>query len=250
MITVKEIYDFLNTYCPYELAEEWDNPGLNVGHFDRPVNGVFLALDVTEQAITAAEKAGCQLLVTHHPLIFNPEKQINSESHVGNLILSLAEKGIAHIACHTNLDAAEGGVNTLLAACCGLKNTELFCEIGRMGETDTTFTALAQTLKEALPAENCLGVCCNEQVQKVAVLGGSGGGFVKDAAALGCDTLVTGEAKHDHALLARQLGINLLVAGHYETEYIAMPPLAEAMKRRFPALNVAVMERKAPIERF
>ncbi len=247
-MTVKDIYDFLNTYCPYEIAEEWDNPGLNVGRMEQPVNGVFLALDPTEEAILAAKAAGCQLLLTHHPLIFSPEKQVNDQTETGRHILTLAENGISHIACHTNLDAAEGGVNTCLAACCGLEKSESFAGLGRMGETETTFTDLVNRLKKALPSENCLGVFSHEEVRKIALVGGSGGSLLEDAIALGCDTFVTGEFKYNHALTAREAGINLLMLGHYETEYIVLAPLAEALKKAFPQLTVTVMERKAPVE--
>ncbi len=248
MTTVKDIYDFLNTYCPYELAEEWDNPGLNVGRMDRPVERLLLALDPTEQAIAAAEAADCQLLLTHHPLIFSPEKQVNSETDTGRHILSLAEKGIAHIACHTNLDAAEGGVNTCLAACCGMEQSEEFSGLGRIGEVDTTVTELVTRLKKELPTEYCLGVRCHEEIRKIALVGGSGGSLLEDAVRLGCDTFVTGEYKHNHALFAREQGINLLMFGHYETEYIVLAPLAKALREAFPALTVTVLERSAPME--
>ncbi len=247
-MTVKDIYEFLNTYCPYELAEEWDNPGLNVGRMFRPVERVFLALDATEEAIKAAKAADCQLLVTHHPLIFSPERQVNDATETGRHILALAESGISHIACHTNLDAAEGGVNTCLAACCGLESSEVFAGLGRMGETETTLTDLVNRLKKTLPTSFCLGVFSHEEVKKIALVGGSGGSLLDEAIALGCDTFVTGEFKYNHALTAREAGINLLMLGHYETEYIVLAPLAEAMKKAFPTLEVTVMERKAPIE--
>lgn len=247
-MTVKDIYEFLNVYCPYELAEEWDNPGLNVGRTDAPVERVFLALDATEEAILAAKEAGCQLLVTHHPLIFSPEKQVNDTTETGRHILLLAENGISHIACHTNLDAAEGGVNTCLAACCGLEKAEVFAGLGRIGETETTLTALIERLKSALPSDFCLGVRAHEKVRRIALVGGSGGSLLEDAIAAGCDTFVTGEFKYNHALTAREAGINLLMLGHYETEYIVLAPLAKAMKKAFPTLEITVMERKAPVE--
>ncbi len=247
-MTVRDIYEFLDQYCPYGLAEEWDNPGLNVGRMNQPVSKVFLALDPTQEAIDAAKEAGCQLLVTHHPLIFSPEKQINDATETGRHILSLAENGIAHIACHTNLDAAEGGVNTCLAACCGLEKSVVFADLGRFGETETTFTALKDRLKKELPSEHCTGVCAHEKVRRIALVGGSGGSLLEDAIAWGCDTFVTGEAKYNHVLTAREAGINLLMLGHYETEYIVLPPLAEALRKAFPALSVTVMERKAPME--
>lgn len=248
-MTVREIYDFLNEYCPYELACEWDNPGLNVGRMEREVTHVLLAMDVTDESIDAAIEGGCQLIITHHPLIFNAERQVNGESYLGHRILRLAENRIAHIACHTNLDACEGGVNTCLANLCGIEENELFGGIGRIGNTETTLSALVERLKKALPAANCLGTACHEEVRRIAVVGGSGGSMLQEAADLGCDTFVTGEAKHDHALLARDIGVNLIMLGHYETEYLALAPLADALSVRFPQGKFTVLPHFAPVER-
>lgn len=247
-MTVREIYNFLDTYCPYELAAEWDNPGLNVGRMEAAVGRVLLAMDITDEVIETAQKGGFQLIVTHHPLLFTPIKQVNSETPTGRYILRLAESGIAHIACHTNLDSAEGGVNTCLAAACGIEDAEPFDGLGRMGRAETTFSALIARLKKQLPSKLCIGVRSHEEVRRIAVVGGSGGSMLEEAAKLGCDTFVTGEFKHHHGLLARDLGMNLVMLGHYETEYLALAPLAEALKQRFPALSVELMEQKPPLE--
>ncbi len=250
MTNVKRIYDFLNEYCPFELAEEWDNPGLNLGHWDREVKKVLLALDLESRAIDTAREKGCNLILTHHPLTMEPLRQWNDGDPTAALVLKLAEAGIAHLACHTNLDACEGGVNTQLAAACGMEQTELFEGLGRMGTCKTTFDRLAADLKKALPAACAKGVCVRQEVERIAVVGGSGGSLLEGAAALGCDTFVTGEVKHHQALLARELGLNLLVLGHYETEYIALPPLAAALQKAFPELEVEIMPCEATLETF
>lgn len=249
-MTVCELYDFLNEYCPFSLAEEWDNPGLNVGRRQKKVERVLVALDVTMETIEAAKAMNADLIITHHPLIFDPPRAINDDTADGARILALAESGMAHIACHTNLDAAQGGVNDCLAAVCGLTEIEPLGNLARIGKTETTLSALAAKLKKELPAENCIGVCCHEKVEKVAVVGGSGGSLLEEVAEAGCDTFVTGEVKYNHLLTARQLGLNVLVLGHYETEYIVLAPLAEALKKAFPALEVAVLPRKSPMECF
>ncbi len=247
-MTVQTVYDFLNTYCPYDLAMEWDNPGLNVGRREAKVSRVLLAMDITDEVIDRAAEQGCELIITHHPLIFDALRQVNGDSPTAHYVLRLAENGIAHIACHTNLDAAEGGVNTLLAAACGMEDAPLFGGIGRIADHNTTLTALIAALKEQLPAAICIGVKDHEEIHRIAVVGGSGGSMLEEAMELGCDTFVTGEAKHNHALLAADRGINLLMLGHYETEYIALPPLAAALKATFPALEVEVMPHHAPLE--
>ena len=247
---IKELYDFLNEYCPFELAEEWDNPGLNVGRWEGEAERVLVALDVSAQTVAYAKEQGCGLILTHHPLTMDPLKQWNDQDPAAKLLLDLAEGGIAHMACHTNLDACEGGVNTQLAAACGMLEAEPFCGLGRMGRAEITFTALAERLKKTLPAACIKGVCARETVSCIAVVGGSGGSLLAEAAALGCDTFVTGEVKHHQALLARDLGMNLLVAGHYETEYIALPPLAEALQKRFPQTEFILMPLGAVLETY
>lgn len=249
MTTVADILSFLDEYCPFSLAESWDNPGLNCGRRNQPVKRVLLAVDVTPEAIETAAAEGCQLLLTHHPLTFTPQLQLTDDTAPGRAMLRLAELGVAHVACHTNLDAAEGGVNDILAACCGLTEVQPL-GIGRMGATETTAEALIDRLKKNLPAKTCIGAVTHEQIRKVAVVGGSGGGTVEEAARAGCDTFVTGEAKHHHALLARELDVNLLIFGHYETEYIVLPPLAEALAARFPGIRCRVLPYSAPLDRW
>lgn len=249
-MTVETILEFLNEYCPFELAEEWDHAGLNVGRKDAAVTKVLVALDATEETIKAAKEMGAELLLTHHPLVFDPLAAVTDGSLTGERVLQLAEGGIAHIACHTNLDAAEGGVNDCLADLCGLEEREPFCGLGRMGLLNTSFTALAEQLKKGLPTAHCQGVLANPQVKRVAVVGGSGGSLLAEAVAAGCDTLVTGEAKYNQLLDAREYGLNLLVLGHYETEYIVLAPLAEALQKAFPALEVTVLPYQPPMEKF
>ncbi len=248
MITVRNIYDFLNTLCPYELAEEWDNVGLNLGDGAREVRRILITLDLDLETIALAESQGCELILTHHPLMFSAPAQITADAPIGRRILRLAASGIAHIACHTNWDAAEGGVNCILADLCGLQNQRAFGGLARIGDTDTNLSALAARLKAALPAETCLAVKSHEAVKRVAVVGGSGGSMLEAAIAEGCDTFVTGEAKHDHALLAREQGINLLMLGHYETEYASLSALQAAVSAAFPEAEVLLAPRKAVLE--
>lgn len=250
MIKIIDILEFLNTVCPFELAESWDNAGLNVGRLGGEVERVLLALDADEQSIQTAKNLECDLLLTHHPLLFDPPRQITDASPIGHKVLLLAENGIAHIACHTNLDAAEGGVNDHLAACCGMEHPEPFEGLGRMGDLQTDASALIARLKERLPAATCMGVIDHEKINRAALVGGSGGSMLEKAWQQGCDTFITGEAKHDHALFARDHHMNLFVLGHYETEYIVLAPLKAALEEHFEGVECILMPQKAVMERF
>ena len=246
---VSDVLTFLNEYCPFALAEEWDNAGLNVGRKEAEVAKILVALDLTLETVKAARETGADLIVTHHPLLFDPLRQVTDEVLNGERVLALAEGGIAHIACHTNLDAAAGGVNDCLAAVIGLSQVENLGNLAKMGILDTTLSALAAKLKKDLPSDHCQGVFCREKVHKVALIGGSGGSLLQDAAEAGCDTFITGEVKYNHYLDAKEQGINLLTFGHYETEYIVLPPLAEALKKAL-GIEVVLMPRKAVMEKF
>ena len=121
MATVQKIYEKMQRMAPLELAESWDNPGLLVD-CGGEVSRVLVALDVTAETLAEAEQNGCQLIVTHHPVIFHPLKKLSP----ADLPFQLVQKGISAICMHTNLDAAEGGVNEVLAGIFGMKNWEPF----------------------------------------------------------------------------------------------------------------------------
>ena len=122
MATVKQLYDLLDRKAPFRTQMDFDNAGFLVGRGDRTVTRVLVALDITPEVIAAAAEKGCQLILAHHPVIWGKLGQVTDESATGRKVLALIEKGIAAICAHTNLDAAEGGVNTALAQRLGLEN--------------------------------------------------------------------------------------------------------------------------------
>ena len=123
MATVKDFYDFLDRKAPFRTQMDFDNAGFLVGRGDREVSRVLVALDITPAVIEEAAAKGCQLILTHHPVIWGKLGQVTDESTTGRNVLALIEQGIAAICAHTNLDAAEGGVNTQLALAVGLTDT-------------------------------------------------------------------------------------------------------------------------------
>jgi len=119
-VRVKDIIGLMEAWAPPDLAEHWDHPGLQVGDPEAKVSAVVTALDLTEENIALAEARGASLIVSHHPFLFRPLKEINLSTAKGKIIATLLAKHITSFAAHTNLDTAEGGVNDALADALGL----------------------------------------------------------------------------------------------------------------------------------
>ena len=235
-VTVQEILRELTAFAPPELACSWDNVGLLVDA-GRPVDKVLTALDITPDVVQEAAAAGCQLIVSHHPVIFNPMKHITADD-VPALLL---QNGISGICMHTNLDATAGGVNDTLADLLGISREDRrnFAEnCGRVGSVPATTVAdLARFCAEHLHTA-VKYVDSGKPVIRLAEVSGGGGSYLQEAIDEGADCLVTGEAAHHIALLARQKGIGLVVAGHWGTEQGIADVLAARLQQAFPALTV------------
>ncbi len=247
MATTNDIYNELQRMAPLSLAESWDNPGLLVD-CGGSVSRVLVTLDITPAVVAEAAAKGCELIVSHHPVIFSPLKKLG----VQDVPFRLVQKGISAICMHTNLDAAEGGVNEVLAGIFGMRNWESFAEgCGRVGEIDPIAVP-----ELAHKAQVELGARCNlpkdgpavqvkfadtgKTVRRLAVISGAGGSLFEDALAMGADCLLTGEASHHHAIDAARLGLSLVAAGHYATEFPVTAAVAEKLRAAFPELEVLV----------
>lgn len=248
MTTVADVLRFLDEKAPCGLKLDFDNVGHLVGRSDAAVTRVMTALDITDDVIGEAIDCGAELIVSHHPLLFDPVKSVTDATWVGRRILTLAEAHIAAICMHTNLDAARGGVNdALMAALGGCVTEELdpISGIGRVGTLEKEmelFDFLAFT-KTALNANGLRYHDAGRPVRHIACCGGSGGGEIRLACDAGCDTYVTADVKYDQFLEAKSLGINLVDADHFCTENVVVPVLAKWLREAFPALDVRVSEK-------
>ncbi|MBO5727269.1 MAG: Nif3-like dinuclear metal center hexameric protein [Oscillospiraceae bacterium] len=253
MATVKDIYRFIDTLAPFGIQEGFDNAGFLVGRASQTVERILTALDITLRVIEEAQAMGAQLIVAHHPVIFQPLKSVTDEDPTGARVLQLAHTGIAAICAHTNLDAVAEGVNDALARTLGLADLEQLAQagedgqgrpygIGRVGvwkRRNLVYAPdFASFVKEQLNAPCVRYHDAGRAVSRVAVGGGSCGSMLMDAVAAGCDTFVTADVKHDVFLDAAELGINLLDAGHFATEAVVLEPLTQALQQAFPDLAV------------
>lgn len=261
MATVKDILDCVQAFAPTYMKESWDKVGLNCGHLDAPVTKVMIALDPFEAVCKEAKELGAQLLVTHHALIWQPGF-VTDETAWGKNTLYLIENRIAHINAHTNLDCAPGGVNDTLAQTLGLTNISVISPAGtdeegrdygllRQGEVmEQSLDCFMATVKEKLGCPGLRYVNCGKPVNKVAVGGGACAGFLQQAVSAGCDTFVTADVRYNQFWDARDLGINLIDAGHFHTENPVVAVLAEKLARAFPEIQVKISEKHEDCMKF
>ena len=250
MATVKEISDYINEFAPYDLQCEWDNCGLLVGDESKAVKKVGFVLDLTSESLEDAIDNEVDLIITHHPVIFKAQKSFLR----GNVAYEEDLHGISVISAHTCFDSADGGVNDVLCVLLGIKNTVSInsdgysAPIARIGDVEEISSSdLAASVSKKLNTV-CRVVDCSNTINKVAVCGGAGADFLKDALKMGADAYITGEMDHHEMLLADELGITTIMAGHFETEYLSMAALNEKICNKFSDIYGINLKQKNPVK--
>lgn len=232
-MTIRELYAKLDELYPRALSCAWDNDGMMIcPDPDRELRRVMLALDATLASIRAAAEQGCELLLTHHPLIFRPLKALTPSDLSGRRLIDAWNSGVSVISLHTRLDAAAGGVNDALAEAlgltvCGKFGDEESPELGRLAELPASAdaSAFAENVRAALGC-GAVQLTGDHPVRRVALVGGDGKDFIRPAMAAGADTFITGAAGYNVALDAAEMGLNIIEAGHYHTEAPVLAHLA------------------------
>ena len=265
MPTVNEIYEYLSIIAPIGLKMEDDNVGFLVGCAGADASKILVSLDITNDVITEALDMGAGLIVSHHPLFFSL-KSVTDADVAGKKVARLLAGGVSAICMHTNLDAARGGVNDALAAAAGIADDEeagFLAEHGRL-ETGEAFSYgrvgylknplgmidYLEKLKKALDADGLRYYDAGREVNKVAVVGGSGGDEFKHAVKQGCDTFVTADIKYHLFLEAKESGVNLIDGGHFCTENLVTDVLAGKLQAAFPGAEVRISEKHGQTVKF
>ncbi len=244
--TVSLVLRTLDELAPPGLAESWDKIGLQVGDPDWPVRQVLLALDITDQSIKDAETLGCQLIICHHPPIFNPLASLRTDIPEQQQLFRLISRRISVIAAHTNLDAAPGGVADSLAEILGLGGPECrpvaaYGRSGRLAEPELLSRLLAR-IRQTLGSSGCrINTDQDRLITSLAVFPGSlAEEFIPDLVAAGVEAVVCGEIKHHLGLMLAARGMAAIDAGHDVTERVVLAPLAASLRDRLPQISFAV----------
>ncbi len=264
MMKVQTVIDWLDAYAPFQFAASWDNSGLQVGDPEAPVDRLLVALDITQATLEEAHRLGCQCLVAHHPLIFQPVTSVRTDAYPGKLIHRAVRDGIHLVAAHTNLDAAIEGTNRVLAETLALSITgpmereprwdghERYGGMGCIGSLDPAerFSEFVDRLRAVLTPARLRAVGDPERiVRRVAVCSGSGGSLLQAALAAACDVFVTGDLKYHEARYAQEEGLSLVDVGHFASERLMVAPLADHLESRAQRERVALKVYRAERER-
>ncbi len=268
----EQVIAFLEQFAPLELAESWDNVGLLLGDPAREVRTILTCLTLTPDVAAEAVQQQVDLIVTHHPILFRPVQKLTTATAEGAMLLELAAQRIAVYSPHTAFDSARHGINQQWAERLKLEQIQPL-----IPKEATTGTAIGTTTKitapvgtgrfgclpqpvsleqlrgqvEQLTGQTVLPFVGTRQqpVQNIAIACGAAAEFLHNAHQLGCDVLITGEARFHACLEARSLGISLIITGHYASEHFACEHLAEILKQQFPELKIFASQQETdPIQ--
>lgn len=238
---VADLVAILNQWAPEETAEPWDRVGLQIGSPLQTVERVLISLDAAPWVAQEAAQKGVQLVICHHPRIFSPLGSLVQEDPEAAAALAFVKAGISLYVMHTNLDRAPGGVNDALAEKVGIIRPqpihEGFACIGAL-ETPMTLGQWASHASRQLGGPVWVTGDEDRLVTRAVSAAGAGGGAIKIAADMGAQAVLTGEVKHHEALLARQLGMGLIMAGHDTSELPVVHKIAEHLQTRLAALQL------------
>ena len=250
---IKEVLSALERFAPLPLQESWDNAGLQVGLTETEVSGALLCLDVTEQIVDEAVRKGCNLIVSHHPLLFRGLKTISDLTDVQRTVMKAIQQQVCVVSMHTNMDNAKAGVNFKIAEKLGLQQVQFFASktvdgieagSGVVGVLAEPLAAddFVKAVKKAFDVECAL---CNQllrrPIQKVAICGGAGDFLLDAALAEGADAFITGEM-HYHQYFGYEQRIQICVIGHYQSEQFTTEIFRDIILRECSGVKTCIAE--------
>lgn len=247
---IKELAAIIEGFAPLSLQESYDNSGLVVGNPEDEVHSALLAVDVSEEVLDEAEQEGCDIIITHHPIIFHPLKRLNSANYVERCVERAIRKGIALYACHTNLDSTVGGMSWQVGSMIGLQDMSVlqpstagaetgFGVVGTLPRAESAM-ALMSRIKAIfdvgavrysdIPADDFM-------VQRVAICTGAGGSLIDDALSSDAQLYVTADLRYNDFMRGDKRMV-LADIGHFESEFCAIRILFDILSKKINTFAV------------
>ena len=253
IMTVKDILNCITEVAPLHWQESYDNAGLQVGDLNAEAHKALICLDITEAIVDEAVAKDCDVIVSHHPLIFHGLKHLTPQTYIERAVMKAIKHDIAMICMHTNLDNSYLGVSRMLAERLGLKNLHLLqpsvdepevCGAGMIGEFEVPMgeTDFLDLVSKQIGSP-CLrhSVMTGRKIQKVALCGGSGSPFMGDALKNHADAYLTADIKY-HDFFVPEGNILLVDGGHFETEQFTKELICELIRKKFPTFAAEIAE--------
>jgi dinuclear metal center YbgI/SA1388 family protein len=241
---IREVVAVIEEFAPLSLQASYDNSGLIVGRLDDEVHKALLAVDVTEEVMDEAEREGCDIIITHHPIIFTPLKRFNSATYVERCVERAIRKGIALYASHTNLDSTRDGLSWRLGQMIGLESMSVlepqpanpdvgFGVVGELPKAEDAVEFMrrvgklldVKAVRHSDIPESCL------EIRRVAICTGSGHSLISDALGADADIYITGDLKYNDFMLGEKRMI-LMDIGHFESEFCAINILDDVLSKK------------------
>ena len=250
---IKQVLSALERFAPLPLQESWDNAGLQLGLTEAEVSGALLCLDVNEQIVDEAIAKGCNLIVSHHPLLFRGLKQISGADYVQRCVIKAIKHDIVIVSMHTNMDNALDGVNWKIAERLGLKDCKFFAQKAVDGiEAGSGVVGCLPSQMDSRAfielVKNQFGVQCAQcnallerPIRKVAICGGAGDFLLPDAIGEGADAFITGEM-HYHQYFGYEQQIQICVIGHYQSEQFTAEIFRDIIRKDCPDVKTCIAE--------
>ncbi|MFL0247399.1 Nif3-like dinuclear metal center hexameric protein [Candidatus Clostridium stratigraminis] len=267
-LKVRDLRNLMENLAPVNLKEDYDNVGLMVGNLEKEVSSILVALDCTLQVIKEAKEKNCNFILTHHPLLFIKPRSVTDETLIGKKIIELIRNDIAVYSAHTNLDSVYYGLNDMLVKLLGYENYSIIevnnsnnssekDGIGRLAvlPSPLTLIKICNHVKDKLEVKGLRYVGEDSKlIRRVAVVNGSGEDYYEAAFKLGADLIITGDTKYHNTSDFSEMGMAIIDAGHFESEWPALKIFADNLRDELSALNytnnVIISEASKPIYKY
>ena len=250
MTTIGSIYDRIDSLAPFRNADSFDNSGLLVGNRCDEVTKVLLSLDATLAVADEAKEKGCQLVITHHPVLFNAIKKLD----ISHPAVRLMRYGVGCICAHTNLDSAEYNISDIMCELMGLKPDDGYFTVnrcdpetgaavgyGRVADCESISPLnLAKKAKEAFGCDFVRYTDGGKDITRVAFCSGAGGDFAYECLRHGAQAYITSDIKHHEILDANDMGLTIVDCGHFNTEVIVLPYLKKVLSEAFSKVEFII----------
>lgn len=231
---LSEIIKIIEAEYPKNLAYEWDNVGLLAGRADMDIKTVLVTLDITPDVVKEAKECGAELILSHHPLIFDGIKNFCENNSKTNMYIDIIRNKIAVYSAHTNMDTAPNGINQKLSELFSIKNTmplDPETGLGRVGDIEPKPCGdFIKEVSEKLSTPIRFSGDREKIIKRAAVGSGACADLIPNAIAGGADVFITADVKYHNAIDAVSDGLSIIDAGHYPTEIIVMDMFWELLK--------------------